>query len=188
MFITSKITSHTQNIHHVLSALPVEVAAKIHNRIFEPSNRTQYKTLKHELTKQTSTSEHQRLQHILSSEEFCNHAPPKFLRRLQQNLGKLVPTPDATSLCEFILQRLPNNVRKILPSTSGLTLVQLTQLAGAVMEGTVPQVTSIEAETQRHCTPANTSTAAITRNTFRESVQQTIVILGAQIAVTFFRS
>lgn len=122
---------------------------------------------------------------IFHHRKTCAIAPLKFFRRLQQNLGKLVPTPEATSQREFILQRLPNNVRKILPSTSGLTLVQLARLA---MEGTVPQVTSIEAKTQRHCTPANTSTAAITRNTFHEDVQQTIIIIGAQKTITFFRS
>ncbi|KAG0424809.1 hypothetical protein HPB47_027984 [Ixodes persulcatus] len=121
-FTTSHITSQAQRFHHVVAALPPETAVDFRDIILEPPTTNPYNTLKAELIKRTSASEHRRLQQLLTSEELGDRTPSQLLRRLQQLLGERAATFDPALLRELFLQRLPNNVRIVLTSASGLAL------------------------------------------------------------------
>ncbi|KAM7285301.1 uncharacterized protein ISCGN_032253 [Ixodes scapularis] len=187
-FTTSHITSQAQRFHHVVAALPPETAVDIRDIILEPPTTNPYDTLKAELIKRTSASEHQRLQQLLTSEELGDRTPSQLLRRLQQLLGERAATFDPALLRELFLQRLPNNVRMVLTSASGLALVQLAQLADTVMEVAAPQVAAPQvapiAAMQSHLlgAPANISAAETTEDSFRTDIQQAIKALTAQEA------
>ncbi|CAN7992089.1 unnamed protein product, partial [Ixodes hexagonus] len=148
-FTTSHITSQAQRFHHVVAALPPEIAADIRDVILEPPTTNPYDVLKQELTKRTSASEHQRLQRLLTSEELGERTPSQLLRRLQQLLGEQAATFADALLRELFLQRLPNNVKMVLGAASGLALGQLAQLADTLMEVAATQVAPVEA-TQAH--------------------------------------
>ncbi|KAM7289137.1 uncharacterized protein ISCGN_029270 [Ixodes scapularis] len=180
-FTTSHITSQAQRFHHVVAALPPETAVDIRDIILEPPTTNPYDTLKAELIKRTSASEHRRLQQLLTSEELGDRTPSQLLRRLQQLLGERAATFDPALLRELFLQRLPNNLRMVLTSASGLALVQLAQLADTVMEVAAPQVAPIAA-TQSHLlgASANISAAETTEDSFRTDIQQAIKTLTAQ--------
>lgn len=193
-FTTSHITSQAQRFHHVVAALPPETAVDIRDIILEPPTTNPYDNLKAELIKRTSASEHQRLQQLLTSEELGDRTPSQLLRRLQQLLGERAATFDPALLRELFLQRLPNNVRMVLTSASGLALVQLAQLADTVMEVAAPQVAAPQvapiAATQSHLlgAPANISAAETTEDSFRTDIQQAIKALTAQVAALTSRS
>lgn len=188
-FTTSHITSQAQRFHHVVAALPPETAVDIRDIILEPPTTNPYDTLKAELIKRTSASEHRRLQQLLTSEELGDRTPSQLLRRLQQLLGERAATFDPALLRELFLQRLPNNVRMVLTSASGLALVQLAQLADTVMEVAAPQVAPIAAM-QSHLlgASANISAAETTEDSFRTDIQQAIKALTAQVAALTSRS
>ncbi|CAN7978078.1 unnamed protein product [Ixodes persulcatus] len=182
-FTTSHITSQAQRLHHVVAALPPETAADIRDIILEPPTTNPYDTLKAELIKRTSASEHRGLQQLLTSEELGDRTPSQLLRRLQQLLGERAATFDPALLRELFLQRLPNNVRMVLTSASGLALVQLAQLADTVMEVAAPQVAPMAA-LQSHLlgASANISAAETTEDSFRTDIQQASKALTAQVA------
>ncbi|CAN8013923.1 unnamed protein product, partial [Ixodes persulcatus] len=187
-FTTSHIPSQAQRFHHVVAALPPETAVDIRDIILEPPTTNPYDTLKAELIKRTSASEHRRLQHLLTS-ELGDRTQSQLLRRLQQLLGERAATFDPALLRELFLQRLPNNVRMVLTSASGLALVQLAQLADTVMEVAAPQVAPIAAM-QSHLLGAseNISAAETTEDSFRTDIQQAIKALTAQVAALTSRS
>ncbi|KAG0445495.1 hypothetical protein HPB47_014544 [Ixodes persulcatus] len=138
---TSHIPFQAQRFHHVVAALPPETAVNIRDIILEQPTTNPYDTLKAELIKRTSASEHRRLQQLQTSEELGDLTPSQQLRR--QLLGERAATFDPALLRELFLQRLPNNVRMVLTSVSGLALVQLAQLADTMMEVAAPQVAPI---------------------------------------------
>ena len=91
--------------------------------------------MKTELTKRTSASEQRRLQELLSAEELGDRMPSQVLQCIQQLLGNMATTMDATLLRELFLQRLPFIVRMVLtPSAEALNLDQLAQLANRIVQ------------------------------------------------------
>ncbi|CAN7979752.1 unnamed protein product, partial [Ixodes pacificus] len=173
-FTTSHITSRAQRFHHVVASLPPETAVDIRDIILEPPTTNAYDTLKAELIKRTSASEHRRLQQLLTSEEQGDRTPSQLLRRLQQLLGERAAAYDPALLRELFLQRLPNNVR---------------MLADTVMEVAAPLVAPIAAmKSHALGASANISAAETTENSFRTDVQQAIKALTAQVAALTSRS
>ncbi|KAH7955558.1 hypothetical protein HPB52_001364 [Rhipicephalus sanguineus] len=68
-FVTARVTAQTSNFHHMVSALPPEIASEIRHLILAPPETNPYEKLSVELLKRTSSSERQRLQQLLSAEE-----------------------------------------------------------------------------------------------------------------------
>ena len=94
-----------------------------------------YNKLKTELTKRTSASEQCHLKELLSAEELGDRTPSQVLRHIQQLLGSMATTMDATLLRELFLQCLPVNIRMVLTSSAeALNLDQLAQLADRIVE------------------------------------------------------
>ncbi|KAH7968666.1 hypothetical protein HPB52_010578 [Rhipicephalus sanguineus] len=86
-FVTARLTAQTSKFHHVVSALPPEIASEIRHLILAPPETNPYEKLSAELLKRTSSSERQRLQQLISAEELGDRKPSQLLRRLQQVLG-----------------------------------------------------------------------------------------------------
>ena len=84
-----------------------------------------------------------RLQQLFSSEELGDRKPTQLLRRLQQLAGD-TPGTDGAFLRELFLQRLPANVRMVLASTRGDTLIdEIAKLADKIIKVAVPQISSV---------------------------------------------
>ena len=94
--------------------------------------------LKAELTKRTSASEQHRIQELLSAEELGDRTPSQVLWHIQQLLGSMAGTVDATLLREIFLQCLLSNVHMVItPSAGALNMDQLAQLADRIVEASL---------------------------------------------------
>ena len=125
-FGTRSITVSKTKFDYVVSCLDPQYATEVRDLLLHPPDADPYETLKAQLTKRTSASEQRWIQELLSSEELGDRTPSQMLRRIQQLLGNMAPTLDATLLRELFLQCLPANVRMVMtPSAEALDLEQL---------------------------------------------------------------
>ena len=132
-----------------MASLSPKFATEVRD-LLRPPNETPYEVLKAELTKWTSASEQRRIKELLSAdEELGDRTSSQILRRIQQLLGSMVETVDATLLRELFLQRLPSNVRMVLtPSAADLSLNQIAQLADRIVEASpTPTISATVAHT-----------------------------------------
>lgn len=155
-FCTYRITSEIRMFHHVVAALPPEIATEVRDLILTPPATDPYTILKKELVKRTSESEQRRLQQLLTSEELGDRKPSQLLRRLQQLLGERASSFDTSLLKELFLQRLPTNVRMVLATAPDLQLAALAQLADSVMDVATPTVAQLQ-QPQEPSRPVMTS-------------------------------
>ena len=91
-----------------MSSLSPEFVTEVRDLLLRPPAEMPYEQLKPELTRRTSASEQRRIKELLSNEELGDHTPSQVLRRIQQLLGSMATTMDATLLRELFLQRLPH--------------------------------------------------------------------------------
>ncbi|KAM7313483.1 uncharacterized protein ISCGN_003345 [Ixodes scapularis] len=184
-FATARITSQVQRFHHIIAALPPNIAAEIRDLVLTPPADSPYDTLKAELIRRTTSSEQRRLQQLLTSEELGDRKPTQLLRRLQQLLGEKAPTFDVALLRELFLQRLPTGVRMVLAAASGLNLEDLAKLVDSVMEVAVPTIAHVQNQSGISL-PTTPSAEAVTApcdvNNLREEFHKEIGRLSAQIA------
>ena len=113
-FTTRDITVSRTKFDYIVASLSPEFATEVRDLLLRPPEEDPYGKLKTELTKRTSASEQRRLQELLSAEELGDRTPSQVLRRIQQLLGNMATTMDATLLRELFLQRLPVSVRMVL--------------------------------------------------------------------------
>ena len=112
---------------YVVASVSPDIATEICDLILTPFTENQYRRLKEELIRRTATSQQQRIQQLLSTEDIGDRKPTQFLRRLQQLAGDAIPH-DGVFLRELFLQRLPANVRIVLASTNdGTPITELAQ-------------------------------------------------------------
>ena len=125
-FATRRITVSRTKFDYVVSSLSPEFTTKVRDLLLRPPQETPYKVLKAELTKRTSASEQRRIQELVSAEELGDHTPSHVLRHIQQLLGNMAGTVDATLLQELFLQCLTTNVRMVItPSAGALNIDEL---------------------------------------------------------------
>ena len=159
--MTQGITVSKTKFDYVVSCLAPEYVTEVCDLILELPAEQPYKTLKAQLTKQTSTSEQRRIQELLSTEELGERTPSQILRRIQQLLGDMAPRMDAALLRELFLQRLPANVRMVLtPSAGGLSIDQLAQLADQILEASPPSISATSTQQKFKTDPTTTQLAA----------------------------
>ena len=138
-FTTRRVTSQRARFDHVVASLSPEFATEIRDLILKLPAERPYDALREQLFKCTTASEQCKLQQLFSAEELGDRKHTQLLRRIQQLLGDCASTTDSTFLRELFLQRLPNNVRMILASTSGSGgLEELVELANKIMDVAAP--------------------------------------------------
>ena len=152
-FSTRGITVSKTKFDHVVSSLSPEFATEVRDLLLRPPAETPYEQLKAELTRRTSASEQRRIKELLSNEELGDRTPSQVLRRIQQLLGSMATTMDATLLRELFLQWLPPNVWMVLtPSAAALSLEQLAQLADRIVEASPTPATISAVDTHSQLT------------------------------------
>ncbi|XP_037501443.1 uncharacterized protein LOC119375336 [Rhipicephalus sanguineus] len=183
-FVTARVTTQTTKFHHVVSALPAEIASEIRDLILAPPETNPYEKLSGELLKRTSSSERQRLQQLLSAEELGDRKPSQLLRRLHQLLGDKATSFDQDLLRELFLQRLPSTVRMVLAAAADMSLEKLAQLADTVMEFDSPTMSAIATTCTSEASRPSPPDLQALRDDFRSQIEQ----LSAQIATLSARS
>eukprot|EP00057_Strongylocentrotus_purpuratus_P026011 XP_011680485.1 PREDICTED: uncharacterized protein LOC105445964 [Strongylocentrotus purpuratus] len=150
-FLTRAITRQETKFAHVISSLQPDVAQEVRDFIIAPSAMDRYDKLKSELIKRTGVSEQKQIHQLLTAVELGDRKPTQLLRRMRQLLGE--STLEEGILKQLFLQRLPNNVRIILASSSdSVSIEQLAELADRILEISSPlSVSAVE------CTPASTT-------------------------------
>ncbi|XP_030846942.1 uncharacterized protein LOC115926400 [Strongylocentrotus purpuratus] len=153
-FLTRAITRQETKFAHVISSLQPEVAQEVRDFIIAPPAKDRYDKLKSELVKRTGVSEQKRIHQLLNAEELGDRKPTQLLRRMRQLLGE--STLEEGILKQLFLQRLPNNVRIILASSSdSVSIEQLAELADRILEISSPfSLSAVE------CTPASTTVSS----------------------------
>lgn len=134
LFRKNRITSQLSKFDHVVAALPQHTAAVIRDILRAPPEDEPYNILKRELIRRTTASEQRRLQQLLTTEELGDRKPSELLRRMQQLLGDRVDTLDGSILRELFFQRLPEQVRMILVTSSSESLETLASMADKIMD------------------------------------------------------
>ena len=156
-FATRNITNEDTKYHHVIAALPAEVAQDVRDVFINPPTSEPYTTLKQKLIARMTESEQRRVQRLLTEEDLGDRKPSQLLRRMEQLMGE--QKIEKGILKQLFLQRLPPNVRLILASASeSITLTDLAALADRILEAHVPTVNAVNAAP----TVAVTNTAAPT--------------------------
>ena len=164
-FAMRSITAEETKYHHVIAALPAEVAQDVRDVLINPPKTEPYTTLKEKLTARMTESEQRRVQMLLTEEELGDRKPSQLLRRMKQLMGE--QKIENGILKQLFLQRLPQNVRLILASTSeSLTLTDLAALADRILEAHIPSVNVVnEAPTvvaSNSAAPTSSANAALT--------------------------
>lgn len=145
-FRTRNITNQHTKFYYVIASLSPEFATEIRDLIIRPPTDSPYTALREQLIRRTTASEQRKLQQLFSAEELGDRKPSQLLRKIQQLLGEWASTTDGAFLRELFLQRLPNNVRMILASTSSTsTLDELAELADKIMDVVSPTVSGVQA-------------------------------------------
>ena len=141
-FATRNITAESTKYSHVIATLPTEVAQDVRDILINPPSTDPYTTLRKKLIARTTESEQRRVQMLLTEEELGDRKPSQLLRRMVQLVGD--QQLDKGILKQLFLQRLPQNVRLILASTSeSLSLSDLADLADRIIEVHVPVVSAV---------------------------------------------
>ncbi|XP_071504495.1 uncharacterized protein [Diadema antillarum] len=143
-FSTRGISKEETKYAYVIAALSPEVAQDVRDLIVNPPSANQYTKLKQTLIARMSESEQRRVKRLLTEEELGDRKPSQLLRRMEQLVGD--QTLEKGILKQLFLQRLPQNVRLILASTSdALTLQELAELADRIVDAHVPGVNTMTA-------------------------------------------
>ena len=137
-FATRWITTSRTKFDYVVSSLSPEFATEVQDLLLHPPKETPYEVLKAKFTKWTSALEQHRIQELLSAEELRNRTPSQVLRHVQQLLGSMAETVDATLLREVFLQCLLSNFCMVItPSAGALNMDQFAQLADHIVEASL---------------------------------------------------
>ena len=138
-FTTRGVTTQQTKFDYIVSSLAPEIATEVRDLILQPPKDTPYDKLKEQLIKRTAASEQKRLQQLLfNAEELGDRKPSQLLRRMERDKAR---TTDGAFLCEFFLQRLPQNVWMVLNSTPDTgNLNDVAQLADKIMEAATPSL------------------------------------------------
>ena len=144
-FRTRGITVQHTKFDYIVASLSQEFATEVRDLIIRPPTDAPYDALREQLVKRTTASEQRKLQQLFNAEDLGDRKPTQLLRRIQQLLGERTSTTDSTFLRELFLQRLPNNVRMILASTSNTTsLDELAQLADKIVDVSSPSISAVQ--------------------------------------------
>lgn len=114
---------------HVVSSLPTEIGDELEDILANPPATDPYNQLKTAVLARNTTSERNRLQHLLNMEELCDQRPFELLRRMRERLSGTTEDTDTSFLREDFLQRLPSSMVVVLATADDMHLHQLANLA-----------------------------------------------------------
>ena len=134
VFATRPVANQKVKFQHiVVASLAPEFISEIRDIIVSPPTEDPYEALKALLITRTQSSEQRRLHQLLTTEELGDRQPTRLLRKMQQLLG--TNSMDQSLFRQLFEQRLPNNVRMVLASSSAsLTLEEVACMADRIME------------------------------------------------------
>ena len=152
-FATKGATNQKTMFDYVVTSVSPDITTEIRDLILTPPTENQYRRLKEELIRRTATSQQQRIQQLLSTEDIGDRKPTQLLHRLQQLASNTI-LYNGVFLRELFLQHLPANVRIVLASTNdGTPITELAQLADKVMEVAIPVVSKVSLQSPAQPSP-----------------------------------
>lgn len=147
IFRKHRITSSLTKFDYVVAALSQSTAAIVRDILRSPPEEQPYETLRTELVRRTTDSEPRRIQQLLTAEELGDRKPTELLRRMEQLLGDKAGTMDTSILRELFLQRLPQQIRLVLTTTTTESVTTLARMADQMMDVYSPGISSVHSQT-----------------------------------------
>ena len=181
LFSTRGMRADSSRFHHVVAALPPEVALVVSDFLMHPPGNGRYEGLKKTLIQRTTASSQKRLRQLLTSEELGDRKPSQLLRNMRRLLGETQPA-DESLLGELFLQHLPTNVQAILASARIDTLEEQATMADKIMEvvpSSLPFIAAVDVPPRETALPRD---AAIPQNVAAPSCDAAIRVLTAELA------
>lgn len=129
-FSNSNIVQEKTKFNHILAALDSDVAEMISDFLYQPQSAQPYTDLMHRLQMEFEESDGRKVNKLLTELDLGDRKPSHLLREMKVLAGTQVQTD---FLRTMFLQRLPNNVRAIL-ATSSDSLDNIAAMADKIME------------------------------------------------------
>jgi len=132
-FHLAKITSTDTKFHHILAALPEEIAANL-----PLSDGMGYEDLKKAVLDSLKANKHQLIEQALSAVELGDKRPTQLAVEIKRQFAEIGLTPDETIIKSRILSALPPNIRSALVGHDSSSLEDYVKIADSMLAVATP--------------------------------------------------
>jgi len=133
-FHLAKVVSSETKYHHILSALPEDIAA---NLPFDEDSS--YENLKKAVLDSLTANKHQLIEQALSAVELGNKRPTQLVVEIKRRFTEIGLTPDETIIKSRILSALPQNIKSALVGHDSASLEDYVKIADSMIAVAAPQ-------------------------------------------------
>lgn len=127
-FVLANITNSKTKYHHIMSALPEDIAMNIIT-----DDGEDYDALKDAVLKSLRANKHELIEKALSSIELEDRRPSQLLIEIKRRFAEIGLTPDDTIIKSRLLKAMPPSVRTALVGHAEVSVDQYAQIADSIM-------------------------------------------------------
>jgi len=127
-FAIAHVTKSETKFHHVLSALPEDVAINL-----ELDESADYDKLKEAIINSMKANKHQLIDQALSALELGDKRPSQLVAEIRRRFREVNITPDDTIIKSRLLSALPHNIRSALVGHDTASVEQYAQIADSML-------------------------------------------------------
>jgi len=132
-FHLAKVTSPETKFHHILSALPEEIAANL-----PIDDDMTYEALKKAVLDSLTANKHQLIEQALSAVELGNKRPTQLVVEIKRRFAEIGLTPDEAIIKSRILSALPANIKSALVGHDSASLEDYVKIADSMLAVAAP--------------------------------------------------
>jgi len=126
-FALGNITSSTTKFHHVLAALPEDIASNV------PTTSCDYDVLKGEILNSLKANKHILIQQALNTVEMGNKRPTQFVNEIKRRFSEIGLAPDDTIIKARLSAALPTQIRTALVGHDDSSLDNYVRIADSML-------------------------------------------------------
>jgi len=127
-FVLAKITKSETKFHHVLAALPEDIAMNL-----SLDDDADYDKLKESVTSSLKANKHQLIEQAMSALELGDKKPSQLVNEIKRRFREINVTPDDTIIKSRLLSALPHGIRSALVGHDNVTVEQYGQIADSML-------------------------------------------------------
>ena len=130
-FVTRGVISPVAKFHHVVQALPMDVAESVADILASPTGENPYLTLKDAILSRNTASTQEKVRNVTQNMTLGSQKPSQLLRKMQQELASF--SADETLVRELWIQKLPQSVAMVLAPVHSSSLSVVAEVADNAM-------------------------------------------------------